>query len=75
METVPEKFSTKYRSVIVFGRARELSGMEKTAALERLIDKYSRDYKEKGDAYIASDADKTAVYEIVPERITGKRHD
>lgn len=68
---LPSKFSTKYESVIVFGTAREVvAGKEEP--LMTLIKKYSADFQEKGMRYIESDAEKTGVYEITIEKITGK---
>ena len=68
---LPEKFSTCYESVIVFGRAREIF-LGKEIALMALIEKYSPDYLEKGKRYIEKDAGKTGVYEITIEKISGK---
>lgn len=67
-----EKFSTDFESVIVFGRAAEVFGEEKNAALLALIEKYSAEFMEKGRAYIARAADKTGVYAVTIEHITAK---
>ena len=73
-EVLPDKFSTRYESVIVFGRALILEDSEeKDAALLELIKKYSENYLEKGMAYINSEKSKTAVIRIVPLEITGKK--
>ena len=49
-EVVPEKFTTKYRSVIVFGRAREVTDpVELMDAMKALSAKYSP--KESEDAF------------------------
>lgn len=71
-EVMPEKFGTKYESVVVFGSARELEAEEKQAALEGFIAKYSADFHEGGMTYIANAFAKTGVFEIVPDHITGK---
>ena len=71
-EILPEKFSTKYESVIVFGRARKISGDEKTAGLSLFVDKYSSDFQDEGKAYIKKNAASTCLIEIQIEHITGK---
>lgn len=73
VETLPGKFSTKYESAIVIGRARILEDREeKKAALHLLIDKYSNDFQERGAKYIDSAVDKTCVLEIAIDQVTGK---
>ena len=72
VEVMPEKFGAKYESVIAFGRARELEGEDKQAALEQIIGKYSAAYRDAGLQYIANAFEKTGVYEITVERLTGK---
>lgn len=72
VETLPDKFSTKYESVILFGEAERCTDECKRRILGCLIDKYSRGYEEKGQRYISSMMEKTAVYEIVIQHMTGK---
>lgn len=73
VETLPGKFSTKYESAVVIGRARELADREdKKTALHLLIDKYSSDFQERGSKYIDNAVDKTCVVEISIDQITGK---
>ncbi len=67
-----DKFSTKYESVIVFGRAIEVSGDEKNRALLELINKYSPDYIEQGKEYIQKKNKDSKVIKIKTEHITGK---
>jgi nitroimidazol reductase NimA-like FMN-containing flavoprotein (pyridoxamine 5'-phosphate oxidase superfamily) len=69
---LPDKFSTRYESVIVFGRAGEVQGDEKNAALMALIDKYSGEFRDKGHRYIEKDGPITKVIKISIERMTGK---
>lgn len=71
-KTLPEKFTTSYESVVVFGQASQVAGVEKKAALLALVTKYSPDYLEKGKAYIENSSDKTTVIKITIEQITGK---
>lgn len=71
-EVVPEKFSTRYESVIVSGVITEVLGDDKQRGLEGLADKYCPDYHEKGMQYIASDAARTRVFKISIDTICGK---
>lgn len=71
-EVLPEKFSTRYASVIVFGRVTEALDQDKQRGLEALVDKYCPDYREKGMQYIAADAAKTRVFSLQIESLCGK---
>lgn len=72
-EVVPETFSTNYRSVIVFGRARILTDdAEKKFGLECLVEKYSPDYVEKGQSEIKREWNRVCVVEVAIEHMTGK---
>jgi len=73
-EVLPDKFSTRYESVMVFGRASTVEpSEEKDAALLALVRKYSADFIEQGIAYINSSKIKTSMIRIVPKEITGKK--
>lgn len=67
---VPEKFSTRYESVIVGGTAAVAD--EKEYALALLIEKYSSEFTEAGAKYIERSAYKTAVYAITVSELCGK---
>ncbi len=71
-EIIPQKFTSKYESVIVFGKASEVNGEEKRNALTALIKKYSKDYLSEGIAYIETMFDITRVYKIEISEMTGK---
>lgn len=71
-EVLPEDFSTKYKSVIAFGKAEEISGEEKKIALMKLIEKYSVGFIEKGRDYVEKEQNDTVVVKILIEHITGK---
>lgn len=72
-QVVPEEFTTYFRSVIAFGRARVLSSEpEKRQALEILADKYAPGLAVERDRAIVSQAARTAVVEIVVEHLSGK---
>ena len=70
VETLPEKFSTKYESAVVFGHIAKSA--DARPGLRKLIDKYSADYKAEGDAYIGQALARVTVYEITVDHITGK---
>lgn len=69
-EVLPSQFGTKYESVIIFGEAKVLQ--DKHSALEKMIEKYSMEYKEAGAKYINAAIDKVDIYEIAIEFISGK---
>lgn len=72
-EIVPQEFTTYFRSVIVFGRARILSDdTEKRYAFESLVEKYSPEYMEKGKLEIEKDWKVSCLVEIKIEHMTGK---
>ena len=73
-DVLPEKFTTAYRSVIVFGRVRVLEETEeKRAAVEKLALRYAPNVPE---ADRAAEIDRywpsLAVLALTPEQITGK---
>jgi hypothetical protein len=71
-EVLPGKFATRYESAIVFGKAGELTGDGKKLGLIKLLKKYSPDFMEKGERYIDSDIEKTRVFKIEIESLSGK---
>ena len=71
-EILPDKFATKYESVIVLGEAEEVFNNEKQMALEGLLRKYSPDFFDKGIKYIEDLRDKTRVFKISINKLTGK---
>ena len=71
-QVLPEKFGTKYESAIATGSVEELSAEEKRQGLVLLVRKYSPDYVKEGLEYIDKLIDKTKVFRIRLESITGK---
>ncbi len=69
---LPEKFATQYESAIVSGSISEVFESEKLKALKGLLQKYSKNHFEKGLKYIAAAKEKTRVFKIVIETISGK---
>ena len=74
-QVAPAKYTTLYRSVIVFGTVRELTDdAEKRAAIEALARRYAPGEPAEGiDAEIARYWDELCMLELAPEQITGKQ--
>jgi nitroimidazol reductase NimA-like FMN-containing flavoprotein (pyridoxamine 5'-phosphate oxidase superfamily) len=71
-ELLPDKFGTKYESVIVSGEVEEVFDMNKQMAMEGLLHKYSSEFFDKGIKYIEGLRDKTRVFKIAINTLTGK---
>ncbi|MBS7131320.1 MAG: pyridoxamine 5'-phosphate oxidase family protein [Clostridium sp.] len=62
-EIIPEKFTTHYRSVIVFGKAK---------IVEDLVEKYSKGFEKEGALEIEKALKATNLVKIKIEHVTGK---
>ena len=71
-EILPDKFGTKYESVLVSGEVEEVFDMNKQLALEGLLHKYSSEFVDKGIKYIEDLKEKTRVFKINIKKLTGK---
>ena len=71
-EILPDKFGTKYESVIVSGEVEEVFDDNKQIALEGLLHKYSPDFFDKGLKYIEALREKTRVFKISINSLSGK---
>ncbi|MCE5254478.1 MAG: pyridoxamine 5'-phosphate oxidase family protein [Actinomycetia bacterium] len=72
-DVVPSAFTTRFRSAIVFGRARILTESgEKRHALECLARKYSPDYLEAANSEIEREWGRVCAIELTIEHMTGK---
>lgn len=71
-EVLPDKFATRYESVIVTGRATEVFDEEKQRGLEGLVLKYSAGFQAEGLCYIKSELERTRVFKISIDAICGK---
>ena len=74
VQVLPDQFSTQYKSAIAFGDASEVFGVEKEQILMEFVQKYSNDFKERGQAVIKGACSKTAVFKITVAHQTGKAH-
>ena len=72
-ELIPEKFSTRYESVVVSGTAEVITDAAlKRPALRALIAKYAPDHTAAGEVYIDKLMDQTAVVKVSIEHLAGK---
>lgn len=72
-EVIPEKFTTAYRSVIIFGSAHIIDDKQRRyKALEALGRKYAPTLEEAMHNEIDSAFERTCVIELIIEEITGK---
>lgn len=72
-DVIPEKYTTHFRSVIVFGKARILESEEdKRTALEILAEKYSPNHKKEAVTEIEKSLAHTAIVEITIDHMSGK---
>ena len=71
-ELLPDKFGTKYESVIVSGEVEEVFDRNKQIAMEGLLHKYSPEFIDKGIKYIEGLREKTRVFKITINKLTGK---
>ena len=70
---IPEEYTTYYRSVIAFGRVRELESDEKLAALRQLGDRFWPNHEQEREAEIAPRLDHMVVFVMDIDHITGKQ--
>lgn len=69
---IPSSLTTHYKSVVVFGTAGEVDGEEKQDVLKMLVEKYAPAFRSSGAKAIANHCDKTKVFQIKIEHLTGK---
>lgn len=70
---VPDKFTTAYESVMVFGPVEEVSDDdERLLALRLLVKKYSAGHEEVAEKYIKGSFHRTAVLKLVIQSLTAK---
>jgi nitroimidazol reductase NimA-like FMN-containing flavoprotein (pyridoxamine 5'-phosphate oxidase superfamily) len=72
-EIVPASFTAKYESIVVFGRATLANEPEKVNMLQKLVQRYSPEFQEKGMKVIDAFKDKCTVIRIDIEHISGMR--
>ena len=73
VELIPEKFSTKFRSAMVFGTIEIVEDAdEKRTSICAIAEKFSPDYHDEGLKYIDSAFDNIYMLKVNIDRITGK---
>ena len=72
IEILPDTFSTRYESVIVTGEIEEVFHANKQLALEGLLRKYSPNFFAKGLGHIQECENKTRVFKMNINRVSGK---
>lgn len=70
---VSEKYTSFFRSVIVFGRARIAEGEERLEAFRALVEKYSGDQPEEEKKMEIENCTKAHIIAIDIEHMTGKK--
>lgn len=71
---VPEKYTSYFRSVIVFGTARVVDDPDaKRRSIRALCDKYRPGFQAEREAEIDGSWDRFLMVELAPEHITGKQ--
>ncbi|MCP4115337.1 MAG: pyridoxamine 5'-phosphate oxidase family protein [Desulfobacteraceae bacterium] len=71
-EIVPKKFSTFFRSAVLFGTAKEVFDEEKETGFLALLNRYCKENMENGKRYMTNAWNKTRIYKIEIEHMTGK---
>jgi nitroimidazol reductase NimA-like FMN-containing flavoprotein (pyridoxamine 5'-phosphate oxidase superfamily) len=71
-EVLPDQFATRYESVVVSGTATEVFAEEKQLGLEGLLPKYSAGFIAEGLNYIKAKGERTRVFRIGIDAISGK---
>lgn len=69
---VSEEYTTYFRSVIAFGKARVVEGDERLEAFEALVEKYSKDQPEEAKHKEITGCKEAYIIAIDVEHITGK---
>jgi nitroimidazol reductase NimA-like FMN-containing flavoprotein (pyridoxamine 5'-phosphate oxidase superfamily) len=69
---VSEKYTTYFRSAIIWGKARIVEGDERLEAFEALVEKYSGDQPEEAKHKEITECTQTYIIAIDVDHITGK---
>ncbi|NLM78472.1 MAG: pyridoxamine 5'-phosphate oxidase family protein [Ruminococcaceae bacterium] len=69
---VSEKYTTCFRSVIAFGKAKIVEGEERLSAFKALVDKYSEDQPEDAKQAEIAGCMQSLIISIDIEHVTGK---
>ncbi|MBN2858637.1 MAG: pyridoxamine 5'-phosphate oxidase family protein [Sphaerochaetaceae bacterium] len=73
-EVLAEQFTTQYESAIAEGHVRIVDDeSERIRGFRALINRYSPEYREKGERYIEHMKDKTLLFALDIEQLQGKK--
>ena len=69
---LPEKFSTEYESVVIFGKASIVEDEDKKNVFISILNKYSKNFMKEGLVYIDRAISNTTVIKITIDKVTAK---
>ena len=72
VSVMAESFTTKFRSVILFGKASEVHGDIKQEVFVKFMEKFSKDYMEAAIPYIRREEHSARLYQVEVEFMTAK---
>jgi len=70
---VADEFGTKYRSIIAFGRVKELRDEDKNMVLNLICERFSPEYIKESKDYIKKGFAAAKTYKIIVEHLSGKK--
>ena len=71
-QVLPKEFNTKFRSVIVFGKAMIATDEERSKVFELILEKYAQTNIENGHKYVAHSGHEADIYKIQIEHAPAK---
>lgn len=71
-QVLPKEFNTKFRSVIVFGKAMIATDEERSKVFELILEKYAQINIENGHKYVAHSGHEADIYKIQIEHASAK---
>lgn len=71
-QVLHDAFDTKFRSVIAFGKVKEISPEEKQQIFVKIMEKFSADFMESAMEYIKADGPNARVFALEIEHMTSK---
>lgn len=71
-QVLPKEFNTKFRSVIVFGKAMIATDEERSKVFELILEKYAQTNIENGHKYVAHSGHEADIYKIKIEHASAK---
>ena len=72
VEAIPDKFTTKFRSVIIFGTVEEVNEDKKEEAFKLILEKFSSGFMISGMEYIKKAGKGARIFQIEIDHITAK---